>query len=181
MDNKENLQSILREIVTETPQDFDFPCGEPNPIPLDFESRVASFVAAMGPDLSAADISSLRTSMTYWEAYNFIIVALRLAVLSTRTRSVAFLDSSIIILLMTNSLVDWRDTLRGLAVLDDCCTSLNVSLRDKMDQFTHLMNGELKRIIYEGFLKREKVMQSLTVMGIARKQAPDGITYVSDA
>jgi hypothetical protein len=178
MEKSDTVRMLLRKFLIDCPKDFDFPLGGLHRIPSGNELRIVQSVEEFKPPFSNS-LESLRDGLNLEQAYQVIILALRLAVLAVRTQSVKALDPAILFLSLENGLVDWRDTLRALSILEDCSRTLDADFQKKMEEMKPVMGDKLKKTIFEGYLVRTIEARTISAMGFVVKHTLEGILYVS--
>jgi hypothetical protein len=178
MNGKEAISDAVDKFLSSCPNDFDFPAGGTTKIPLESELKMAKEIQDAMP-LTSESLVPLRERLTIRRAYQLIIFAVRMAVLAARTGAAGLIDTAIYGLVIENGLVDWRDTLRALSIIEDCAKRLGIDFQNKIKQFENLMSDKSKKVVFEGYCSRAVEMRAVTAMGFIVENGEDGVSYVN--
>ena len=99
-----------------------------------------------------------------------------MAILAARKRAVHILSASIFGIIVDDNLVDWRDTLVALLVIEDCAIRLGTEL-DLVVQDAARVASERRRSIIAGYLARPAEMRRIKVMRIEAIGDGDRLEY----
>lgn len=106
---------------------IDFPLMEPVGIPTANESKLVKALGESAP-VSLGEIEQLRSQITVRESYWLLVFTLRMAVLAVRTTDARVLKSALLGAIIDDDVLDWRDVLIALSLLEYCAKSLGVDL-----------------------------------------------------
>jgi hypothetical protein len=174
------LGEKLRHYLDSGSVDFDFPMGGSIPIPTQSEQDLLNlFIDA--PLLTSDVAATFRNTLTQVDAYSLAIFAVRMAVLGVRTNSERPLVSSFWAIVIDNDLLDWRDVLACLAIIEDCCLRIGCDFRQLAHLHLELATQRRKKTIFDGYLVRSGEMRAVGVFGIkAVRGAGGALGYVKE-
>ena len=169
--NKMNVSSELEKFLDSVPKSFPFPMGGDTTIPTSFEEELLSSITA-AMDAGCQEWPSVGNAIR--GGYQSAVFAVRMAVYAARESDSRILEAGLYGLVFSNGQVDYRDLLKALSIIDDCCQRLNVELANVLPAHVDL-NGMQDTI--KGYLLRDAEMREIDVMGIHTEETPDGLVY----
>jgi hypothetical protein len=75
-------------------------------------------------------------------------------------------------------LVDWRDSIRALSLIEDSARRLGLDLRERMIPLRVLMTERQARTIFEDYFERPSEMRSIGVMRFRAIDTREGLLYI---
>ncbi|MBL0871683.1 MAG: hypothetical protein IBJ18_14020 [Phycisphaerales bacterium] len=112
------------------------------------------------------------------QAYAMVLSAGRCAVWAARYRKRAYYEASLVALIMSDGVVDFRDLLRSLAVVYRCGQIIGYSPHEELNVIADASNSvNTKSVIKNGFLARDETLRSLTAFGINQVGGEDGLWF----
>ena len=166
-----NLQLVLDRFLDAVPNSYPFPMGGETEIPTESEKKLLHSIQE-SMSLSNQDWPSVDEKVRH--AYQCAVFAVRMAVYAVRMNDRRILKAGAFGLVFSNGQIDWRDLLKALSIIDDCCKRLNVELEKALPESVN-RNGMQDTI--KGYLLRESEMRDLDVMGIHTEETAQGLVY----
>lgn len=179
MSDSDTLSNCFAEYCSACPPDFDFPTGSSVKIPTPSECALAKAFEAALPTLRD-QIYPIRKTLTVRNAHHLTIFAVRTALLAARSNSKNLIDVSILALLIDEGLVDWRDTLIALSLIEDCSKRVGVDFRRSIESHVALATDTLRKTIVNGYLARSEEMRSIKIMGFTSRDSDEGLVYIKN-
>lgn len=171
------INQCLRNYLAACPPNFDFPWGGETPIPFGAELELMEALSNID-GITRDSLVQLRNALTRRQAYELVIFAVRVAVCSVRTNSARLVDSAILAFLVDDCLVDWRDSIRALSLIEDSARRLGLDLRERMIPLRVLMTERQARTIFEDYFERPSEMRSIGVMRFRAIDTREGLLYI---
>jgi hypothetical protein len=169
----QELEERIRRFLASGSAHFDFPMGGTTPIPMQSEQDLVSlFIDA--PRLTPSVAAEFRSTLTRPDAYSLAIFAIRMAVLAVRTNSERTLVSSFWAIVIDNDVLDWRDVLACLAIIEDCCLRIGCNFHQLTHLHLDLATQRRRKTICDGYLIRSGVMRTVEVFGFKAVRGADG-------
>ena len=143
---------------------YDFPSGGGVTIPTELEWELVELFLKGGP-ASPYCVQQLRSSLGRNDAYSLAIFAIRMASHSVYLKNINVIEASFWALLADNDLLDWRDVLVGLSIIEDCVIRLGGSFSSIVDNNIQLATARRTKTIREGYMPRTPEMRHVETMG----------------
>jgi len=158
-------------------QDLEFPWGGNVEIPADGELELLSTIERCSPVLES-DLLPFRKSLTIHDAYSLVIFAVRMAILGARTNRSQTLVGGLLGLVIDDDILDWRDIVRALSIIDYCGSCLGIDFGRAIDRFLPLASMRRQQIIRDGYLGREPEMRAIDFMGFSAVGDDESMKFV---
>jgi hypothetical protein len=149
--------------------------GEPC-IPADCEVEFLSRLNDGSPIMREA-VLAIRERLTVTNAYTLACFAVRMATYAVRSKNVTTLRLGVIGIIVDENLVDWRDVLIYLAVIEDCALRLGLDLNTVVSPYIDLASESRRDTILNGYLARRPDMRGLSIMGVQVSEVRGQLTY----
>ena len=170
----------VRDFLRRCPKNFDFPMGGEVPIPMPTETElVTPFLD--GFEFNPIFAEQVRNGLTWNDAYSLVIFGVRMAVVAVRSETKALLENSLwAVCVDDNDLVDWRDILKALSVINDCAVRIGCDFDAAITRVSASAPPRRQNTIREAYLVRDQKMRSVHAMGLkAVVDSKYGVKYVS--
>lgn len=167
----------IKLFLAEYPRYLEFPLGGTTAIPMDSEQRLLASIDQEFP-IVPDDVAALRGELSRHNAYSLVTFATRMAVFVARTNAASLMEAVSIGLVLDDGLVDWRDMLVALSIVEDCANRLGVDFRACIDRTSTLAADQRRRTIQQGYLTREPKMRDIGVMGFRTEGVGEGLHYI---
>ena len=164
MNKNVRLHDLAIKFYSECPPNFSFPLGGNTPIPFAAEFELAQFLLN-GKMLTAYELATVRSALTFRQAYYWVIFSVRIAVNSVRISECNLIEASTWGVVIEDGLVDWRDLLVALSIIEDCASRVGVNFQQLLENKIGLGSEKLQKTIRDGYLARSPEMRSTKVMG----------------
>lgn len=175
----ELTQSGLSEAVTEfldaVSQTRPYRMLSKGEVPTIAEHKLYEAIRRLAP-LSEEAVCCVRQRLNVDQAYFLVNFARRMAVHAARTKDLAMLMLCAYGFVFDDGLVEWRDIMMDLAIIEDCCGRLGTNIESVMCECTRLASGKRRNTI-GGYLSRPSEMRGLKVMKIAVSGEGTELTY----
>jgi hypothetical protein len=172
----EMFVEAVSQILTEYPTHIEFPLGGNIEIPLPVEEQLASVIAEMHP-ANSDHIAAIRDELSRRQAYSLVTFAVRMSVSAVRTNSAPTLHCALLGLVLDDCLVDWRDILIALSIIEECAVRLGVDFANCMASIRDVAVDDRVTTIFDGYLSRPKEMRSVDVMNFQVEGAGETLTF----
>lgn len=153
----------LEQFLMACPTDYDFPSGGVVRIPLESERQLMA-VCQAGPPAENV-IEMFRQNLSSRDGYSVVIYSVRTAIYAVKGNSRDYLISGLIGLLLDDGIVDWRDVLGALSIIEECSTRLGINLQSEFDKILPLASQRRRKTILNDFYSRSKAQRQVTTMG----------------
>ena len=150
------------------------PDGIPD-IPMPAELALLGAIERSVP-VAAEEVASIRSGLTLWQGYLLLCFALRMGVYAVHTNNRAALYAGTFGLVADGDLVDWKDVLIYLSIVEDCASRLGTDLESAVRPHIHLASEERRETIAE-YVSREPEMRGLGVMRVAVSGSGSTLAY----
>jgi hypothetical protein len=170
------ITDSVRFFLDSCPEDFVFPMGGDVAIPMQSEESLIACLEKIS-EIPNISVASLRCNLTVRETYRMLVFAVRMAVHAVRINAPHYLRTGLFGLFIDDKMVDWRDFLCALTIIDDCARRLALSLDDEPNLFSDWITVPNREII-DGYLSRSPEMRRVEVMGYVAQNRSDGLCYV---
>lgn len=172
--NKNLIEAAFRNYVASTSSPFRLPAGDQSKIPLDTEIALLDAIAQSGLQSYSFGKEERLFDVGVKEAYRSLGFAVRMAIYAVRINNPLVLSQGIYGVVLSNGEVDWRDLLRGLSIIQDCCGRLGTDLEQILPKsaFRCGMEGTIR-----GYLGRDQEGRSVDAMSFDVIETPQGIAY----
>ncbi|WP_009962457.1 hypothetical protein [Verrucomicrobium spinosum] len=158
-----DLNSAIDQWASSRPKCYDFPLGEGVEIPLEVEIQLARAFELHA--LDSAAILLLRGKLDPEQAYAFVTFAVRMSVLAVRKCEIKLIRSVLVCLILDDALVDSKDILRALGIIDDCCGRLDLDLAKEMEELSVIAVPRRRHTLIDGYFSRSPDMKGALIMG----------------
>jgi hypothetical protein len=145
-------------------REYDFPLGGTVPILSDAEHRLVGEITMAMPIATDA-VQEIRAGLSRLEAYALVIFAIRSAVAAVRCEDSVILRAGLVGIVIDDELVDWRDILRALALIESCAGRLKVEFAEAIHALSEAFATRGRRETVRGYLERTPDMRRAEVMG----------------
>lgn len=166
-----NLQHNLDSFLNAAPNSYPFPMGGETEIPMESENELLD---AIQQSVNAPNQDWPSVGEKVRQGYQCAVFAVRMAVYAVRKNNKSILEASAYGLVFSNGQVDWRDLLKALSIMDDCCRRLDTKLENILPNSVD-RNGMQDTI--KGYLLRESEMREIGALGIHTEDTPEGLVY----
>lgn len=157
------------------PSDFDFPAGGNVPIPMQSEVAFVESLEESTP-LAQATILAIGQELGLRQSYLCVIFAVRMAIFAARTGSAGYLRNGLHGLVF-GTLVDRRDLLGALSIIEDCAQRIAFDFLGELRTFRDAVHDAGVRATIEGYLSRLPEMRKVEVMGFSAAMGEEDIGY----
>lgn len=147
------------------------------PIPAPTEQMLLETLKQYSP-INSHDLATVRQGLGVRHAYSLMIFAVRMAIHGARTGSADVIRMGMLGLAVDDGVVDWRDVLIALSLVEDCASRLGLDFGEEIEKLASLATEERKRIMLEGYLPRSSEMRAIDVMGFKATEGSEGLQYV---
>ncbi len=170
----ENINAFLKSC----PSTYDYPLGGDTQIPTPEEKiLVELFFGNLSIEASLVEI--IRKSLSRKDAYSLLVFSLRMGVLSVERNDKRFLQAAFWGLFADDDLLDWRDVLVSLSILEDCLSRINGEITDLIHKNIELATEKRRKTMLDGYLRRSLNMRHVEAMGFKAIFKQDGrLSYV---
>ncbi len=169
--NTTNLQYNLDSFLDAVPNSYPFPMGDGIEIPMESEKELLGAIQNSMKDPNQ-DWPSVGEKVR--QGYQCAVFAVRMAVYAVRDNDKSILEAGAYGLVFSNGQVDWRDLLKALSIIDDCCRRLGLMLENVLPNSVD-RNGMRETI--KGYLLRDSEMREIDALGIHTEDTPEGLVY----
>ena len=165
------MRQFVSEAVTEFLKscnnwDYSFPTAIDIPMLTKAEETLVE-ICSHQDDIVLNELTNFEFTKSI-HAYFLSVLGFRVAVLATRTKDAQLFDVGILLALSGGREIDWRDALKGAAVLGRCANIGNFDLAQRLRQFRERIPTASFDDIFDSF----NHVYDLDSMGI--KQVSDG-------
>jgi hypothetical protein len=122
------------------------------------------------------EVNDVRSWLLFEQAYFLVNFARRMAVFAARTNDVDILIRCTIGFVFDDSLVEWRDILIDLSIVEDCAIRLGTDLVTAMEGSLRFASDKRRDTIV-GYYSRPQEMRGLEVMRVAVSGSGSELTY----
>jgi hypothetical protein len=164
MINDGDTIDAIRTFLTSCPPIYDFPLGGSDAIPIEPEKRLLEALARIG-QFELAEIPVVRQALTIRDAYSLVTFTTRMAIFSVRSGSTVPILTTIAMIVIDDGLVDWRDVLTALSIIEDCAARMSLDIGELLNSVIPLATEKRRHSIRNGYLGRPVAMRSPAVMG----------------
>jgi hypothetical protein len=130
-------------------------------------------------ELSREDLEAMRAKVGRREARILDTFVMRMAILAVRRADPEIIKKSIVGLFLDNDVLDYRDVLTTVSIVNDCASRVGIDPREVIARFQAIANAHRWSTIIDGFFSRTPEMKKPETMGYKAIDGPDGIEYVS--
>jgi hypothetical protein len=155
------------------PQIQYFGMGGDVAIPTAFERALLNLFEKAPPH-SREELVPIAHRLTQRQAYLLGAFSVRMATLAVRTKDIKMLCAGTFGLVIDDNLLDWRDVLLGLSVIEDSACRLGADLGIIIVDALHIASIQRRQTITE-YLARDPTMRGIKVMRI--EALGDGDTF----
>ena len=174
---KNGYWEAIKPLLAQYPRHIEFPLGGLLPIPTEAEECLLISIKK-APPITAEDVAAIRRELRRHDAYALVVFATRMAVFAARTNSDSNLKAALVGLAIDDCLVDWRDILVSISIIEDCAIRLGVDFATCIQTVSVLAADERRRTIDEGYLPRPPKLRNVEVMGFTAKGIGGELHYV---
>ena len=136
-------------------------------------------IAAMrASPVTEIKVVELRHELSVRDAYSLVTFAARLAVHAVRIGDASQLEIVLPMLIVDDCVVDWRDILVAMAIIEDCAIRLGIDFAACVQNVTQFATVRRRRTIEEGYLSRPRTRREVEVMGYRAVGVDKELTYV---
>jgi hypothetical protein len=114
--------------------------------------------------LSKSLVSQLGHDLELGQAYLLLDLAVRTAIFAARAELPHTLHNGALFLVLDGDLLDYRDVLRALSIVEDCAQRLGSDLGSSIEHVISLATETRRRTIMD-YLRRSPAFRGLRVMG----------------
>ena len=171
----EELAAAVRRTLRAYPKNLGVSCAADFQLPLPEESALVGRLPLTSQRLL---IDTLRIQVDGDMAYGLVSLATRLAILSVRNGDPELLKKGLWGILVDDGLVDWRDILRALSVIDDCARRVGFPIEPFLRESAEFATEKRKHTILEGYLSRPSALRMPEIMGLKARGAASNLVYV---
>jgi hypothetical protein len=164
MANTLEVTMAINEFCAKCGNEMDFPDGGEIEVPQPLEADLLATIRRNKP-FNSSEIAELRIRGDVQKAYSMVIFAVRTAIWAYREESFQILSDGAIGLILDEDLVDYRDMLGALAIIDECATRMGTTLTSLMAEVEAFAMPKRLVTIKEEYLSRTEKMKSVAVMG----------------
>lgn len=176
MAQSRELNQLIRGLIDSYPRDFSFPLGDDLSIPLN--SELAFLEANPITAIKTADLSGARLSLTLRDAYCLASFAVRVSVYAVRTNAPQCIEPGVLCLVLDDNIIDWRDVLAAISLVDDCANRLRVNLYSLFLNVAQLATEERQGTIFRGYFSRSAEARRISVFGYRAVETIAGLSYI---
>lgn len=146
-----------------------------NEIPMPAEFRLCETLKRSVP-ISEKEVIEVRSWLDLEQAYFLVNFARRMAVFAARTNAVEILSRCALGFVLDDALVEWRDILIDLSIVEDCAIRLGSDLEAAMAECLRYASDKRRETII-GYFSRPTEMRGLVVMRVEVSGAGHELTY----
>jgi len=140
------------------------------------EAEVRLFEAIKCVPVSEQEMTKVRSWLNMEQAYFLVNFARRMAVYAARIGDVAILKRCVLGFVFDENLVEWRDILMDLSIVEDCAVRLGADLDTALKANLQFASDKRRETI-NGYCSRPPEMRGLKVMRIAVSGSGHELTY----
>jgi hypothetical protein len=166
---------LIAKIKNLYPRDFEFPTAPSVPIPNQRELALYGFAWS---NLTIDDVLRIRPSLDMAATYALVTFGVRAAIRAVRSGSGDLVTISALSLLLDDAVLDWRDVIVALAIVEDCANRLHLNLKEVMDRYIRLATEQRKQTVSQGWFSRPAAERTPSVGGFLARIGPGGLEYV---
>lgn len=174
----QNLKAAVSQLIDSCGREYEFPAAGKVKFPTPEEGKL--FDALSHADISDTEkIVAMSDGRDWSDCYSLAIFGIRLAILGVRSASRQVFRLGLLAMLAGSPKLDWRDTLRALAIFEDCGRRLG--FRFQSDILRTVIPSEQMSLyaVVNGFFERSEEMRTVDVMGIKPVGVGDELTFIS--
>lgn len=145
---------------------------------LEAIERCASLLADDVSLVRSRFLGSETRSINIRRAYLLTFFAVRMAVYGVRSQNAQVVELGLLGLVLDDNLVDYREVLKALVIIEDCAKRLGLDLGTILGRYLHLASAKRRETIEE-YLSRTPEWRGLRIMGIIAKGSDANLTYDS--
>lgn len=158
------IRRAVENLLAQYPPQLEFPIGTGIDIPTIPERELLAALRALDP-ISDGAIDGIRAQLGTRDAYAMVTFAVRMAVHAARIQDGATLKAALAGLVMDDGIVDWRDILVALSIVEDCAQRTEVQFDSAIREVAKLASAQRRSTIVDGYLTRSPDMRRVEVMG----------------
>ena len=172
------LISNFRTFLKSCPRHYDFPMGGSTVLPLESELQLVVAIQ-MVKGVSKRDCDEFRQLLNVRDAYSLVIFSVRMAVLAVRKQDSSFLRTGLIGLVLDDGVVDWRDVIVALAIIEDCSARIAINSETVIESVLGLATTQRRSDICTNYLTRPSNMRSVEVLGFCATGENESLSYIA--
>jgi len=175
----ERFSDLLIDLLEEYPRSLCYSLDEGLEFPTETERvMISTFGEAM--PLSQETIDMVREGLSFRNAYNLVMFAVRTAIYAARNQAPELLSISISCFIIDDGLVDWRDILVALSIIEVCANEVGMNFKDLMLTAVKFAVLDRRELVVEGYLARTPEMRGVDVMGYKIRGAGETLDFVEN-
>jgi hypothetical protein len=171
------LSAVRQFLATLPPSYYVYTTGRRLPYPAGDEPLLLEALKNHRPT-QRADLKPIAEQLNVKAAYDLATFAVRMAIYSARQGESSALLTALPALVMDDDLVDYRDTLRDLSIIEDCAARIGLDASTAFGQVAGIASRARAGTIRNGYLSRTPDMRAIAVMGVTAIEDEDGLQYV---
>lgn len=162
----DQLLECIRLFLSELSSFPIYGTSENPDIPMTAELALLNTIERSNP-ISHKEVQSIRARLNYVDECHLVTFAVRMAILAARTNTISDIRSGTLGLVIDNGIVDGREILIQLSIVEDCALRLGTDLESIVRPHIHLATEKRRETIVDGYLSRTPGMRGLKIMGVA--------------
>jgi len=123
------------------------------------------------------DLAPIARGLNVDQSYRVAAFSVRVATLAARTNAIHLLRAGTLGLVVDDNLVDYRDVLMGLSVVDDCTSRLGADLGFVMQDAISVASDRRRDTIVREYLSRLPAWRGIGPMGVEAFGEGETLTY----
>ncbi|HWE92735.1 MAG TPA: hypothetical protein VG269_02070 [Tepidisphaeraceae bacterium] len=126
---------------------------------------------------SRDDVTAIAGELSTHQAYVLATFSVRMAIFAARTNALLELHASTFGMVIDDNLLDWRDVLVALSVIEDCAVRIGTDLSSIMQGAINVASDRRRYTIVSDYLSRSPEMRGIKVMGIEALGSGEKLRY----
>ena len=155
---------------------YFFPSGGDLAIPLTSEEEFLQALEKGQAELAEV-VPAVRMRLSRKQAYALAIFAVRMAILGAKTKGAGVIRHSLISLMFDDDLVDSRDILCALSLVEDCGSRVAMDTGNLLETLVEIATWKRRETIVDGYLARPPNMRTIDVFGYFAVINKEGLRY----
>lgn len=144
-------------------------------MPIAAEVRLCEAIQRSIP-ISEQEVIKVRSRIDLEQAYFLVNFARRMAVYAARINEVGILKRCTLGFVFDENLVEWRDILMDLSIVEDCAVRLGTDIQEAFAENLRFASDKRRETI-TGYCSRPPEMRGLKVMRVAVSGSGHELTY----
>lgn len=175
VDSLNSLSVEVRAFLAAVSQAKPYQMISRGEMPTEAEVRLSEAIKRSAP-ISEQEVLLVRSRLDLEQAYFLVNFARRMAVYGARINDVDVLTRCTLGFVLDENLVEWRDILIDLSILEDCAVRLGADTEAVLEASLRFASDKRRETI-RGYCSRPPEMRGLKVMRVAVTGSGHELTY----